>query len=98
LAEALLEEEEIKAHELIPPKELNRLRGYLHGPPKTVADCADKIKTSFLKAIDKPTEHPLGPMFLVPPPLRVFVRDYVTTQAFRRTQALREREATSKLR
>jgi hypothetical protein len=97
LAETLIQDGIIgtEAHALIPAKELNRLWGYFQGPPKSVADCASKIKTTLLKALEKATEHPLGPMASVPPPLRALIRNYVMNEAFRTTGLLREREKGS---
>jgi len=96
LAEALMEEgiREIDLSTLISAKELNRLWNDLQGAPKSVADCASKIKTTLLKALEKSTDHPLGPMASVPPPLRTFIRNYVMNEAYRTTDLLRQREKT----
>jgi hypothetical protein len=96
LAEALMEEgiREIELSTMISAKELNRLWDHLQGAPKSVADCASKIKSTLLKALEKSTEHPLGPMASVPPPLRAFIRNYVMNEAYRTTDLLRQREKT----
>jgi hypothetical protein len=96
LAEALMEEgiRKIELSTLISAKELNRLWNHLQGAPKSVADCASKIKTTLLKGLEKSTEHPLGPMASVPPPLRAFIRNYVMNEAYRTTDLLRQREKT----
>jgi hypothetical protein len=98
LGEALIQDEVFGtgSQGLLPTKDLCQLWSYFKGPPKTVSECANKIKVTLLEALKNQTGHPLGPMSSVPPPLRALIRNYVMNQAFQTTGLLRQREARSK--
>ena len=53
---------------------------------------AAEIQSHFRFAMSNPNQHPAGPSQLLPPEFRQGIRDFVRTEAFRSTEALRLRE------
>jgi hypothetical protein len=57
---------------------------------------AAEIQSHFRFAMSNPNQHPAGPSQLLPAEFRQGIRDFVRTEAFRSTEAMRLREASKR--
>jgi hypothetical protein len=78
--------------ELLAPGDLELFWAMFPQPPIDVEEMARGLRQLFTAAVGRPTDDPRGPLTRVPPPLRQLVRAFVTSEAYRTTSELRERE------
>ena len=60
--------------------------------PQSENEMAEELAKLFRRVIRSSTVHPGGPLFLVPVPLKILIRNFVEKACFRATEELRNRE------
>lgn len=86
------------AESLLPPDEPigaalgDALGMHWPAPPASVEELAGHLRACLLDAVHAPLSSPLGPLAVVPAPLRALIRRFVREETFRATQTLRVRE------
>lgn len=76
-----------------PPFELAPVWACLEAKPADVPQLAYELKETMFRALGEKFDSPLGPMALVPLPIRQLIRLFVETRAIASTRRLRERES-----
>lgn len=69
---------------------INRLWSSIDGQPADTAALAQEFRAILHRSIGAPVCDPRGPMALVPPALREYIREWVHFEAVRSTKALRQ--------
>jgi len=72
---------------------ISNLWSSINGQPTDTATLAREFRAILNRAVYSPVCDPRGPMALVPPALRAYIREWVQFEAVRSTKALRQWEA-----